>query len=212
MAYQAAAQALSVDGVVHDLNDVFQTIGEAAYLLSSDPQWSSVAALLDRAVERGRSITHGLVQHPVVSCELEDIADCAVQFAADVLHALQVPGVEFCRDIEPGIKLRGAPGCWERVLLNLLVNAGESMTQGGIVELCARTVDDEVEITVADNGPGIPPGILPLVFRPNFSTRKRGSGMGLHIVESIVRRNGGRVVAGNRTAASGAEFRITVPA
>jgi two-component system sensor histidine kinase HupT/HoxJ len=86
------------------------------------------------------------------------------------------------------------------------------MTQGGIVELCARTVDDEVEITVADNGPGIPPGILPLVFRPNFSTRKRGSGMGLHIVESIVRRNGGRVVAGNRTAASGAEFRITVPA
>jgi signal transduction histidine kinase len=211
MAEQAAAD-LTVQGVVHDLNNVFQTIGEAAYLISSDPRWSSIAAMLNRSVERGRLIARCLGEKSASYGELEQIVDSAVEFAGDVLRALHITGIEFYRDIEPGLRLRGMPGCWERALLNLFVNAGEAMKQGGIVEVSARRAGDQIEIKVADNGPGIPEDVLAFIFKPNFSTRRRGSGMGLHIVESVVRRNGGRISASNRGAASGAEFRITVPA
>jgi signal transduction histidine kinase len=211
MAEQAAVD-LAVEGVVHDLNNVFQTVSEAAYLLSSDPRWSSIAAMLDRSVERGRLVVQCLGEKSTSYGDLEQVVNSAIEFAGDVLQALRIPGIEFYRDIQPGIRLRGMPGCWERALLNLFVNAGEAMQQGGIVEVSARRVADQVEITVADNGPGIPEELLPVIFKPNFSTRRRGSGIGLQIVESVVRRNGGRVTASNRGGASGAEFRITVPA
>jgi two-component system, NtrC family, sensor histidine kinase HydH len=211
MAEQAAVD-LTAAGVVHDLNNVFQTVSEAAYLLSSDPKWSSIAAMLDRSVERGRVIVQCLGEKSTSYGDLGQVVESAIEFAGDVLQALQIPGIEFYRDIQPGIRLRGTPGSWERALLNLFVNAGEAMQQGGIVEVSARRVADQVEITVADNGPGIPEELLPVIFKPNFSTRRRGSGMGLHIVESVVRRNGGRVTASNRCGASGAQFRITVPA
>jgi signal transduction histidine kinase len=211
MVEQVAAD-LTVEGVVHDLNNVFQTVSEAAYLLSSDPRWSAIAAILDRSVERGRLIVRCLGEKPASYGDLEQLVDSAIAFAGDVLQALRISGIEFYRDIQPGIRLGGVPGCWERVLLNLFVNAGEAMQQGGIVEVSARRVADQVEITVADNGSGIPEELLPVIFKPNISTRRRGSGMGLHIVESMVRHNGGRVTATNRSSASGAEFRITVPA
>ena len=211
MAEQAAAELMR-EGVVHDLNNVFQTVSEAAYLLSSDPRWSSIAAMLDRSVERGRLVVQCLGEKSTSYGDLEQVVDSAIEFAGDVLQALRISGIEFYRDIPPGIRLRGMPGCWERALLNLFVNAGEAMQQGGIVEVSARRLDDQVEITVADNGPGIPEELLPVIFKPNFSTRRRGSGIGLQIVESVVRRNGGRVIASNRGGASGAEFRITVPA
>jgi signal transduction histidine kinase len=211
MAEQAAAD-LTVQGVVHDLNNVFQTIGEAAYLISSDPQWSSIAAMLNRSVERGRLIARSLGEKSASYGELEQIVDSAIEFASDVLQVLHITGIEFYRDLEPGLRLSGMPGCWERALLNLFVNAGEAMKQGGIVEVSARRAGDQIEIKVADNGPGIPEEVLAFIFKPNVSTRRRGSGMGLHIVESVVRRNGGSICASNRGAASGAEFRITVPA
>jgi signal transduction histidine kinase len=210
MAEQAAAD-LTREGVVHDLNNVFQTVSEAAYLLSSDPRWSSIAAMLDRSVERGRLIVRCLGEKPASYGDLEQVVDSAIEVAGDVLQALRIPGIEFYRDIQPGIRLQGVPGCWERALLNLFVNAGEAMQQGGIVEVSARRVADQVEITVADNGPGIPEEVLPFVFRPSFSTRQRASGMGLHIVEDIVQRNGGTVSVTNRSG-GGAEFRITAPA
>ena len=198
------------DSAAHGLNDVFLEISEAARRLSSDPNWASIADSLNQSAERGGSLVRSLQENPI-ACDLEGIVDCAVQFAGDVLRALHIPGVEFYRDIEPGIRLRGATGCWERALLKLLVNAGEAMKLGGIVEIHAGREGDRIEITVADSGPGIPQELLPHLFKPGFATRNNGAGTGLHLVESMVRRRGGRITAANRADTSGAEFRITLP-
>ena len=116
------------------------------------------------------------------------------------------------RYVEPGLLLPRSSTDWERVLFNLFVNAAQAMKAGGIVEISARRAGQETEITVADNGPGIPQKILPQIFEPHFSTKSSSSGLGLHIVKSIVSQNGGTVSVWNRTDASGAAFCIRLPA
>jgi signal transduction histidine kinase len=101
------------------------------------------------------------------------------------------------------------------VLVNLFLNSAQAMKQGGEIQVRARRTGGSVEIVVADEGPGIPPEILPEIFKPHFSTkssrRSAFKGLGLHIVESVVSQNGGTVSAGNRAQTSGAEFTIRLP-
>ncbi len=204
---------LALDGLVHDLSNVFQTILESAELLSSDKKWTSLARTLRRSADRGRRIVNGYRETTAAAAaDLEAVVDAAIEFATDVLRALRITGVQFRRDLDSGLRLKGDPAAWERVLFNLLINAGQAMPKGGVVDVRARLSEDSVEITVADNGPGIPEEVLPQIFQPRFSTSKSRSGLGLHIVKSLVRKNGGTVQAANRAGNRGAEFRISVPA
>jgi signal transduction histidine kinase len=172
-----------------------------------------VARTLRRSADRGRRIVEGYCGTTAAApaVELDQIVEAAVEFARDVLSALRISGVEFHRNLERGIRVKGNPIAWERALFNLLINAGQAMPQGGIVEVRGSENEKHVEITVADNGPGIPEDVLPHIFRPRFSTSSTRTGMGLHIVRSLVRKNGGAVHASNRAGGRGAEFRITVP-
>jgi signal transduction histidine kinase len=204
---------LALEGLVHDLNNVFQTIVESAELLEPDRKWASLARTLRRSADRGRRIVDGYCETTaaVATVDLEQVVEAAVEFAADVLVALRISGVEFRRDVERGIRLKGHPTAWERVFFNLLINAGQAMPKGGAVSIQGRLNDDQVVVTVADDGPGIPEEVLPHIFKPRFSTSAKRTGMGLQIVKSLVRKNGGTVHAANRAEGRGAEFRITVP-
>ena len=96
------------------------------------------------------------------------------------------------------------------MLINLFSNAVRAMPGGGTIHVRARAAAGRVEIVVRDEGPGIAPEILEDVFNPHVSTR--GSGLGLHIVGTIVRQEDGEVRAANRADRQGAEFTIIVPA
>ena len=94
------------------------------------------------------------------------------------------------------------------------LNAAQAFRKPGVIEVTAETDDAGVRIQIGDNGPGIPEEILPGIFRPNVSTKSlanKRSGLGLHIVESIVSKYGGRVTAANREQRSGALFTISLP-
>jgi signal transduction histidine kinase len=206
---------LTLEGLVHDLSNVFETILEAADLLPEDARSKKLAATIHRSVKRGERIVNGFVETARGSVELADALNRAIEFARDFLSAARAPEVEFDIQAEPGIRLRGFPGAWERVLVNLFLNAAQAMKQGGEIQVRARRTGGSVEIVVADEGPGIPPEILPEIFKPHFSTkssrRSAFKGLGLHIVESVVSQNGGTVSAGNRAQTSGAEFTIRLP-
>jgi nitrogen fixation/metabolism regulation signal transduction histidine kinase len=99
-----------------------------------------------------------------------------------------------------------------RVLINLLDNA-VSVLEGRDEPRIAIAImrrDDDAVVTFADNGPGIPPDALDLIFEPYYTKRSGGSGIGLAIVKSIVLLHGGSIRAENREN-SGAVFIITVP-
>ncbi len=101
------------------------------------------------------------------------------------------------------------PDAMKQVLLNLLENAREAMTEGGAIEIHLSDEGDLLAIEVLDEGPGIAPDNLPRVFDPFFTTKGglRGTGLGLFVAEGLVRRAGGRLEAANRSD-GGASFRI----
>ncbi len=203
---------LTHETLVHDLNNVFETITEAAELLSSDRRWKSLAATLCRSVTRGRRLLGAI---PDSKPNLAAIVDDAIQSVTDYCTATRKPRIRFVRQIPTDIRLPGSAKDWERVFANLFLNTAQIMHKPGRIDIGAQQADELLEITVSDNGPGIPADILPRMFRPHVSTKANNagrSGLGLHIVASIVKKYSGNVIAANRERANGAVFTISLPA
>ena len=105
-----------------------------------------------------------------------------------------------------------------QVLLNLLVNAfqavDEARTESGRIAVRTRRLGSELEIAIADNGPGIPADVLDRIFDPFFTTKDvgEGTGLGLSISHSIVTGHGGRIEVDSKSELGGARFRVYLPA
>lgn len=199
---------LTLPCLMHDLNNVFQTLVEAADLLSTDAKWAALSGAILRSVERGRSITAILEAAEETAATFDAILNNAISFVEDSMIAGRGPRMVFDSEIEAGIVMR-RNWAWERVLINLFSNAVRAMPKGGVIHVRAHKRAGEIEIVVRDDGPGIAPEILKDIFKPHVSTS--GSGLGLHIVETIVRQENGTVEAANREGSGGAEFTIRVP-
>ena len=207
-------RSLAIAGLIHDLNNVFQTLVDAADLLSEDDRWQAVSAAILRSVERGKRITSSLQADHSASVSFRTILDNAIAFVEDLQLRGRGPEIRFECDVQDGIELPGN-WAWERVLINLFLNALDAMPEGGTIQVEARRICEEMRreetrLVVRDTGSGIAPDILPRIFEPRVST-KASSGIGLHVVRTIVNQDGGRVEARNRVDGPGAEFAITVP-
>ncbi len=202
---------LTHESLIHDLNNVFETITDAAELLSADRRWKALAATLSRSVVRGKRLLGAL---PDSTPNLSAIVEDAIQSINDYCTAARKPRMRFVRRISNEFRLPGPSKDWERVFANLFLNAAQVMKKPGRIDIEADQADGSLIITVADNGPGIPAEILPRLFRTNISTRLTGAtrnGLGLHIVHSIVKKYSGTVTAENRVRTSGAVFKILLP-
>jgi two-component system sensor histidine kinase HydH len=98
---------------------------------------------------------------------------------------------------------------FEQVILNLAINALEAMPGGGSLTISVRVEGREFQVSVTDSGTGIPPDIQRNLFQPYFSTKNKGSGMGLALSEKLVGQHGGHI--GYRTGPEGTCFNITIP-
>ena len=201
----------AVPGLLHDLNNVFQTLVDAADLLSEDARWKAVSAAILRSVERGRRISFGLQSSHSSGVAFDTILADAIAFVEDAVLVGRGPKIRFSCDVEPGIEFKGN-WAWERVLINLFLNSMRAMPKGGTIFVKARRDARRTHIVVRDTGSGIAPEILDHLFQPHVSTKTAAGGLGLHVVETIVRQDGGTVRAANRADGPGAEFTITVPA
>jgi signal transduction histidine kinase len=198
-----AVADLTLEGLVHDLNNVFQTIAESADLLERDPNWQKLAHTLQRSVERGQRIVHCILDTNRAITDLGPVLENAIQFCRDYLECANGPKIEFIYEIDPEFRLSGDGAQWERVLVNLFLNSA----QAGAKNIRLRARGDE--IVVSDDGPGISPELLPRIFNPRVSTKSIISGLGLYVVQSIVEQNGGTVSATNGPT-GGAVFTIRV--
>src|SRR4029077_5352014 len=128
-------------------------------------------------------------------------------------HRLRNVRVE--KQIDPDLRLQGFPGQIDQVFMNLISNAAQAVgtrDNGGTIRIAAHKQADDVEITVADDGPGIPADNIPKIFDPFFTTKDvgEGSGLGLSIVHGIVDRHGGRITVESQVG-TGTTFRIVLP-
>lgn len=102
----------------------------------------------------------------------------------------------------------------QQVVLNLLTNAIDATPRGGRLRVATRrrSVSDEIEVLVADTGSGLPPGLERQIFEPFVTTKSpgRGSGLGLFIVNQIVRDHRGRIEV-ESAPGRGSTFRVLLP-
>jgi signal transduction histidine kinase len=163
-----------------------------------------------------------LPAEPIVSLAGELLAN------RNLLAALAGPAIALTVDAESGalpVRLTGED--LTRVLVNLVKNAAEAMPAGGRIQLGLRQMSARqgaapwLQLTIEDNGPGIPEEALDKIFDSGFTTRATSNssnggwqpahrGLGLSIVQSIVEAAGGRIHAANRSPA-GARFEIELP-
>ena len=97
-----------------------------------------------------------------------------------------------------------------QAVLNLIKNGLEALSQGGSLTVTTRRVEDTVEISVSDTGPGITEEVGNRLFEQFFTTKPQGSGLGLSITRQIAEEHGGQIRWSSRPG-SGATFTITVP-
>ena len=98
----------------------------------------------------------------------------------------------------------------QQVLVNLVKNAAQSMTTGGTLTLQTGENNDGVWASVTDTGGGIPQEQLNRIFEPFYTTKKKGTGLGLMIVQRIVRAHNGRIELESHVA-KGTTFRVWLP-
>lgn len=97
----------------------------------------------------------------------------------------------------------------EQVLLNLLINAIEAMPDGGRLQVSADVDSSKLRVDVRDEGPGVPDDLRNKIFDPYFTTKGKGTGLGLALCDKIIRQHGGTLEL--QTSPDGTTFRITLP-
>lgn len=179
--------------------------------------------------KRADSIVKGMLQHSRTSTgqkELTDINALADEYLRLSYHGMRAKdksfNADFVTDFDPNLpKINVIPQDIGRVLLNLINNAFQAVyeksrntdqTYSPKVTVSSKQINDEVEITVSDNGPGIPDDIKDKIFQPFFTTKPtgQGTGLGLSLSYDIVKAHGGELQL-ETNIGSGSKFIITFP-
>jgi signal transduction histidine kinase len=113
--------------------------------------------------------------------------------------------VSFCDDL-PLIMLNNRE--IKQLLLNIARNGMEAMGDKGVLRISTRCTDDKIELRVTDEGVGIPPEKMKHLFKPFFTTKTQGTGLGLPLCMSIAERHNGRIDVESREG-EGTTFIVT---
>jgi signal transduction histidine kinase len=178
------------------------------------------ARALDREITRVEGLVRRLMNYarPLAPrfelCTVSSLVDAALDASAPALarHRTQI-----ARHEEPDLPpLEVDPQLVTQALVNLIVNAAEATPAGGgVLEVeAARATTlgrDEIAVRVRDRGAGIPADRERELFKPFFTTKPEGHGLGLAVSQNILLEHGGRIVAANRPDPPGAVFELQIP-
>ena len=172
--------------------------------------------LMDEQIERMRLIVTQLLQYarPTEYAGYTEtlnanqlVDDCLVL----VQHLLAKTGIEVKRDLRAQRTAGFNRQELQQIVINLMINAIQAMPQGGVLRLSTRDLPDGVALSVEDSGPGLSPEVMERLFRPFFTTKNDGNGLGLWISVGLVERYGGSLVASNRSdGVMGAVFTLSL--
>lgn len=214
-------------GIAHELNQPLSAIATYAracerFLTSAQPDMeetlTSIREIANEALRAGDIIRHlrqVLGNRPSAHADLDVnalVKDLMVLAQADA----RVNRTRIELKLTPGLAhISGDPAQLQQLILSLVRNAVEALAHGAATERCITIAtspyaDSHVELSVADNGPGVDPSIVDTVFAPFVTTKPQGTGLGLSISETIARAHGGTV--GYRSLAPhGACFFVRLP-
>jgi signal transduction histidine kinase len=220
-----------VAGIAHEINNpvnaIVNTVGpleEAVQSIDKDPDAAKDVVEMVKVVQRGAQRTKAIVSalHNYSRTDDESVVDFDIDRSIDdslelLRHLLKEKTVERKYN-NPG-RVRGHAGQINQVFMNLLTNAAQALTGRDNATITIETRggisvrdQDGVEVRISDNGPGIPPDVLPRIWDPFFTTKDvgEGTGLGLSIVHELVERHGGTIECETKVG-EGTTFTVRLP-
>ncbi|HEX5060144.1 MAG TPA: sensor histidine kinase [Kofleriaceae bacterium] len=220
--------------VAHEINNPLTTVLGYAKLLLEDkpeghPDRTALELIADEA-ERMKKIIGGLLEYARAPRPSEpatvtatgaaapghsDPATVVRHVAALVAPQLKKAHAQLVTDVAEGKSIAIDAHALQQVLVNLLQNAAQALTGGGTITVSAKPAAGGIatQLTIADDGPGIPAADQARVFDPFFTTKApgTGTGLGLAVVKHLVATAGGSIEVGDGPNGKGAEFRVVIP-
>ncbi|MDJ0763853.1 MAG: ATP-binding protein [Myxococcota bacterium] len=213
-------------GVAHEINNPLAIISEKAGLLSdlfrlSDTMPSKekilkIADAISKSVERCSAITHrllGFAKHMDVRRDQVNLSLLIEEVLGFLDKEAHYRGLHVALHLADDIPfLESDRGQLQQLFLNIINNAFAAVDEGGEITIDGKMVgDNQVEVSIADNGIGIPEENLQQIFEPFFTTKDgSGTGLGLSITYGIVEKLGGKISVTSKVN-KGTCFRVTLP-
>lgn len=209
--------------ITHEIRNPLNAIGLNTELLAEEisalPEPPKEALALVAAISREVDRLNGVAEEylrfaklPQPALARQDLNELLGGLLDFLFPELAGARVDVRRELEPGLPaIRGDENQLRAVFLNLLRNSREAMPPGGgAVTLTTRSADGVVEVLVRDTGGGVPPGDLTRIFEPFYSTKERGTGLGLAFTQQVVEEHGGTIRC-ESTMGEGTTFTLRFP-
>ncbi len=203
--------------VGHDLRNPLTGIAGATYYLKSKlgPKMASKALqmleLIEKDIEYSNKIVNDLLEY---SGELQlSVAKTKLRPLIEAAKSMvEVPASIEVEDSTKSLLMVAVDiEKMKRVFANIIRNAVDAMTTGGKLTIKTKKLKDNVEITFVDTGTGMSGDIIEKIWRPLFTTKAKGMGLGLSICKRVVEAHGGSIHVKSRVG-EGTEFTVSIPA
>ena len=191
--------------ITHEIRNPLNAIGLNTELLAEEiaafpeppGEAMQMVSAISREVDRLNAVAEHYLRfarlpHPSLEpLDLNEVLGGLLDFLAPELAAASVA---VKRELRPDLSpVRGDEARLRGAFLNILRNAREAMPGGGTITVRTRPIEGGAEAQIADTGGGIPPGDLTRIFEPFYSTKGRGTGLGLAFTQQVVEEHGGTI-------------------
>jgi two-component system cell cycle sensor histidine kinase/response regulator CckA len=222
------AVGLLAGGIAHDFNNllqgVFGNISLAKMFPDSNGNISRMLEGAEAALTQARNLTRQLLTFSKGGEPVKKVISLAPVVHNSVKFALSGSNVNYLFSADEDLRLVEADeGQINQVMHNIVLNAVEAMPEGGTIRIALDNVEldgrsglpltkgNYVQVAITDSGTGIPDSHLSRIFDPYFTTKRKGSGLGLTTSYSIIKKHGGLLDVRSELGA-GSTFIIYLPA
>ncbi len=204
-------------GLAHDFGNVLNTISEAVKVLETTlqaPSDQSILRVINNSVRRGSELISNIRGYlrgrpeSRARVDLRLLLEEVLELARPLLDAHSQVAIQ--RELGESCEVFANPPELRRAFLNLLLNALEAMPDGGKLTLSCRRSHDRVVVSMGDTGAGIPQETQKMIFSPYFTTKAKGTGLGLAGTRQVIQAQGGEIHFESPPGA-GTTFYVSLP-
>jgi signal transduction histidine kinase len=211
--------------VAHDFNNLLLGMRgnvELSAALNKEPEIAEMLGVTIDVIDRASGLTGELLRFSKGESPTAELLDVhrLIRDAQRIYVTLVGNGVELEFDLAASESIIAFnPSAFEQILLNLIINAADAMPDGGKLEIGTRNPEPSptaagglsmLELIVADEGTGISDTVMARMFQPFFTTKRKGTGIGLATVHDIVTKAGGSISVESKLGL-GSTFRLSFP-
>lgn len=206
-----------VAGVSHEIRNPLGIIRSSAALLKKkmnhfDPSSTIPDIILEESDRLNNIITDFLnfakpKMPNLTLCRVEEVLDRNITFLAS---QIEKQGYIIKKHYDNPPKIMADSAMLYQAFLNILINSMQAMPGGGKIDIQLTSKDNSVTITFEDEGEGMPEDVMEKIWEPFFTTKEKGTGLGLGIVKNIIEMHNGIIHIDNRST-RGAQVLVKLP-